>query len=91
MIAHPDILANIAAKQGIKVPEKAHKIFDIDVDQTIKNKYPHFYVFCALQLFRKMSNWDQPHHNAKVIASLKTEDLMKMTVDDYVRAGVDLT
>ena len=48
MLAFPGMLVDAAEKAGMKVPQNA------DEDSWSGNEYPHFYVFCKLQLGRIM-------------------------------------
>lgn len=53
-----------------------------------KEKYPHFWVFCLLQLARPMTSPTEHWENAKIIAAIPRERLVTMTVADFQKAGV---
>ena len=78
MIAFPSMIVDAAKNAGIKIPS--------DLDDFDKNEFPHWYVFCALQLGRPMrpgAQWD----NAKVLAELSEDKIKSMTFEDFEQAG----
>lgn len=83
MFAFPSMLTRAAEQAGMKAPSDE----DADSDNFNKEDYPHFWVFCLLQLNRPMQpgeHWD----NAKVIAEIPEDKLKSMTPVDFVQAGV---
>lgn len=79
MLAFPAMLIPAATEAGMPVPE--------DADNYDSNEFPHFYVFCAVQLGRPMNpgeHWD----NAKVIAAVPEEVIRFVSVDYLVRNGL---
>jgi hypothetical protein len=81
MFLFAELLVEAAEQAGIKVPP------DPEEWEVLSEEYPHFYVFCACQLERPMQpgeHWE----NAKVIASIPTDQLRKMKIGDFRRAGV---
>ena len=82
MIAFPEMLVDSATKAGIKVPS--------DVTEYDKNTYPHWYVFCTLQLGQPMPYWSVHYDNAKVIAGISDDKLKKLTLDEVVALGFNI-
>ena len=94
MIVFPFMLVAAAEQAGMKVPEcfgsDTDRAEDPDPD-TFRVSHPHFFVFCALQLGRRMSSPAQHFYNANVIAAITEDRLKRMTVQDFIKAGVDMT
>jgi hypothetical protein len=80
MIAFPSMLIPAAEKAGMKVPENP--------DNFKATKFPHFAVFCNLQLGRAMTSWEEHWYNAETIAKIPEEKVKKMTVQDFREAGI---
>lgn len=81
MIIFPSLLVAAAEKAGMKIPPDPYENYDRD-------EFPHFYVYCALQLGRAI-RWGEHWDNAKVIAAIDSEKLKKMTLDDFIAAGLE--
>lgn len=79
MFAFPGMLIGAAEKAGMKVPE--------DADNYEKEDYPHFWVFCTLQLGVPIEQWDAPWHNANVIAAIPEEDIRMAHAADIYDMG----
>jgi hypothetical protein len=75
MIVFPNMLVPAAKEAGMPVPENTHDM-----------EYPHFYVYCMLQLCRPVS-WGNHWKNAKIIAAVPKEKLMTMTEKDFNKLG----
>ena len=79
MLIHPSMLFSAADEAGMKRPSS----IDDDADEPFdRNEYPHFAVFCALQLCRPMQpgeHWE----NAKIIAEMTENQVKNLT---YPRA-----
>lgn len=79
MLAFPSMLVEPAIKAGMKVPE--------DSDNFDPNEYPHFQVFCLMQLGSAMPypsvHWD----NAFVIASIPEDKIKTITVLEIIALG----
>ena len=77
--------AGMLAPAGMKVPEGDLDEMDYDVEE-----YPHWHVFCIVQLGASMpsptSHWD----NAKVIAALSDEEIKQVSWDGLIRAGLSI-
>ena len=87
MMAFPSMLLEPAAQAGMSHPTGD---FDEENLDSIKEEYPHFFIFCQLQLGRRMEpgeHWE----NAKVIAKIPTKELVKMTVEDFRKRGVQIS
>jgi hypothetical protein len=81
MLAFPGMLTEPAKRAGIKVPPNPE-----DYD---KNKYPHFAVFCSMQLGRRMSSATSHWENAKVIASIPDDKIRVVTAENILGMGFD--
>lgn len=79
MLAYPSMLVPAAKAANMKVPHNP--------DRYKAENYPHFDVFCKLQLCRRMQpteHWE----NAKVIAAVPDDKIRTMTLGDFVDAGL---
>lgn len=95
MLVYPSMIANAAKEAGMAVPTQD----EMDVysregrwskkQVAVAEKYPHFHVFCNLQLGRPMQmGWDEPSHNAKLIAKLPVKKLKTMKLEDFLKLGL---
>ena len=82
MMAFPGMLVDAATQAGMAVP--------LDPDRFSNNDFPHFFVFCQLQLGRRMA-WDEHWENAKVIAQIPVEELKKLTLEGFIARGLRYT
>ncbi len=82
MFAFPSMLFPACDKAGIKHPESDDK----DLEE-YKKDYPHFYVFCKVQLSRRV-RWGEQFDNAKVIAALSEEEVLKVTLHELIERGL---
>ncbi len=78
MLVYPGMIAQFAKSAGMKVPE--------DCDEYRADDFPHFHVFCAWQLCRAME-WDEPEHNAKIIAAIPEDEITVLTVEGMLAKG----
>lgn len=79
MFAFPGMLVPAAEKAGMKVPP--------DADNYEPNEFPHFAVFCILQLGRRMvmgEHWE----NAKIIAAMSEEEVKTACLEDFLAKGL---
>lgn len=83
MIAFPGMLAAHAASAGMKVPT------DPDAEDWNPEEFPHFHVFCSMQLGKALHNWDEPDRNAKLIAAIPQEKIRKVSWLDLVQMGFE--
>lgn len=78
MLMTPTLLIDASEQAGIKVPKDVYDFPVVD--------FPHFDVFCKLQLNRPCTlgeHWD----NAKVIAQFSEEEIKQLTVSQAISAG----
>lgn len=80
MMAFPSMLTEAAVQAGMKVPENPDDEFD-------REQFPHFAVFCVLQLGRPI-NWGEHWENAKVIMKFDEEMLKKAELSDFIERGL---
>jgi len=80
MLVFPGMIAESARQAGMKVPA------DPDGKWSPED-YPHFHVFCNMQLCRSLADFGAHWDNAKVIAALSDEDVRKVTKDDLISRG----
>jgi hypothetical protein len=83
MFAFPGMLVEAAIKAGMKVPN--------DPDSFDANEYPHFLVFCTVQLGTSMPYPGVHFDNAKVVASIPNDQITKVTLSDLISAGLCIT
>lgn len=81
MIAFPSLLVAPCRKFGIKTPPNS----DYGFDATI---YPHFAVFCNIQLARPMVSSTEHWHNAEVIAKISEGEIKSITLEQLISRGV---
>lgn len=85
MLAFESLIVGAAEKAKMKVPptEQIDKQWDT-------SEYPHFKVFCTIQLGRAMSNFTQHWTNAKLIAEIPDDRIRLITLEDLEALGVEL-
>lgn len=83
MIAFPKMLVQAAEKAGMKVPP--------DADNFDPEDFPHFHVFCVLQLARSVAYHGEHWHNAEVIAKVPVDRLKTMTLEDFLAEGLSFS
>lgn len=79
MFAFPGMLVSAAKQAGIRTPKNP--------DDFDPKRFPHFAVFCTVQLGRRMrpgEHWE----NAKVIASVPTKEIKTVTLDGLIARGL---
>ena len=80
MLTFPQLLVPAAKNAGVKVPE--------DLDNYDAREYPHWHVYCFVQLGAPMpfptAHWD----NAKVIASIGIDNIRLVTYEQLLEAGL---
>lgn len=81
MIAFPGMLINPAKEAGMKVPENA--------DNFDPKEFPHFKVFCNVQLGRRMPSPTSHWENAKIIASIPQEKIFTITIGELLTMEID--
>lgn len=73
------MLVGAAEKAGIKVPK--------DPEEYDKEEYPHFYVFCWMQLSQPMPYPGVHYANAEVIASIPSEKIRDVKLSEIMSMG----
>jgi hypothetical protein len=84
MIAFPSMLVGPAKSAGMKVPPDDK----VDEFQKIKDEFPHFFVFCLIQLGMPMRTMTEHWENAKVIAEIPEDEIMKVNLLDLINKGL---
>lgn len=84
MLAFPSMLADAAEKAGILLPK------DCDRFDENKEQYPHWFVFCIMQLGQPMPSPGVHYENAKVIAELTDEEIVTLTHLQIVKRGFQI-
>jgi hypothetical protein len=82
MLAFPRMLVEPAKKAGIRVPEDVDKDYD-------KQKFPHWHVFCTVQLGATMPYPSVHWRNAEVIAKIPEDKIRILTLSDLQELGVE--
>lgn len=85
MLAYPEMLIDAAKQAGMRCPTDGKPI---EVDEGLKARFPHFWVFCVLQLVRPVTYHGEHWENAKVIATIPLPRMLKMTFADFTAEGV---
>jgi hypothetical protein len=80
MLAFPEMLLGAAEEAGMKVPP--------DANDFKGEEYPHFAVFCGVQLGSPMPHSTAHWDNAKVIAAVPEDKIRNVTFNDLVAAGL---
>jgi hypothetical protein len=81
LMAFPGMIAEAALKAGMKVPNEPDKDWDPE-------EYPHFSVFCNVQLNRGV-RWGEHWENAKVIAAISEDDIHTITLEELIVRGLE--
>lgn len=80
MMAFPGMLMEAAKQAGMKVPS--------DPDKYNMQEFPHFYVFCEVQLGRSLTSWTEHWDNAKVVAKVPEKEIRTITVQGLIDKGL---
>jgi hypothetical protein len=81
MMILESMLIDAAGKAGMKVPP--------DADEFDAAEFPHFRVFCNLQLCRPMKMDGEHFRNAEVIAQIPEERIKTMKLADFLAEGLE--
>jgi hypothetical protein len=84
MMVFPGMLTPAAKEVGMKMPADLGKGYSIE---DFKEEYPHFYVFCVVQLCRSMRFGEQ-FDNAKIIQEIPEDEIMKVTLAELLNKGL---
>lgn len=87
MIAFPGMLLGPAHEAGIKTPPD--NVVDDD-NKFDPQEYPHWMVFCNLQLGSSMPTPTAHWENAKVIAAIPEDKIRTMTYQDIMELGFQI-
>lgn len=79
MMVFPSMLTPAADEAGMSCPP--------DPDDFSPEEYPHFHVFCTVQLGRAME-WTEHWHNAEVLAAIPEKELKTLTLEDLLEKGL---
>jgi len=79
MLAFPGMLIPAAERAKMKCPKDADK-FD-------RNEFPHFYVFCMMQLGRSLVNSSSHWSNAEIIAKIPDDSIKTVTPAELCEMG----
>jgi len=80
MLAFPEMIAPAAKEAGLKVPPDLRN-FDPD-------EYPHWAVFCKVQLGAPMPHASAHWDNAKVVAKVAEDRIRQITPGELVGLGL---
>lgn len=79
MMCYPGMLVSAAEKAGMKVPK--------DPDNFDAKVYPHFNIFCNVQLNRAI-RWGEHWENAEVVAKIPDGKLKTITLAELIDMGL---
>ncbi len=82
MLAFPSMLVKPAEEAGIKTPE--------DPDNFDAVEFPHFQVFCHMQLGQPMPDPSAHWENAKVVAKIPNDKILSITYDEILGIGFSI-
>jgi hypothetical protein len=80
MMAFAGMLVEAAEQAGMKVPP--------DPDEFVPTEFPHFHVFCNVQLARPLVMWGEHWENAKIVAAIPEADLQTITLQQLMAKGL---
>jgi hypothetical protein len=80
MLAFSGMLVPAAEKVGMKVP--------VDTDEFDPVEFPHFAVFCNVQLARPVVYHGEHWDNAGVVAKIPDDQIMSVTLIDLLNLGL---
>lgn len=79
MIAFPELLVEPARKAGIKIPD--------DLVDYVADDYPHWHVYCIMQLGTPMPTFTAHWQNARIIAKIPQDKINLVTADKIIKMG----
>jgi hypothetical protein len=80
MMAFPGMIAEAARQAGMKTPPEPDGKWSPD-------EYPHFHVYCNVQLGRAIQ-WGEHWENAKVVAKLGPRKIKSVTLEQLIGLGL---
>lgn len=84
MLIFPSSLIPAAKEVGMKYPKS-----DIDTGPYDFLQFPHFRVYCNMQLCRPMV-WGEHWGNAKIIAAIPEDKIRTITIDEIRALGFQM-
>lgn len=81
MLAFPGMLVPFAKSTGMKVPKNP--------DNFDANKYPHFYVYRAIQIGRPIVRNTSHAENARIIAEIPEDKIRLVSFSELLEMGVE--
>ena len=89
MLVWPSLLIAPAKDAGMPCPESLGAKIDEDTEYGFsKTEFPHFAVFCKVQLGREMLSDTEHWENAKVVAAVSDEEIKTITIAQLVERGL---
>ena len=82
MLSLPEMIVGPAEQAGLKVPP--------DVNAFDKNEYPHWNVFCAVQLGSPMPSPVAHWENAELIAKIPEDQIREVTFNQLLELGLQI-
>lgn len=86
MIVFESMLLSAATTAGMKTPPIEQ--CDNDTHPFTREEYPHFTVFCAVQLARPVSYHGEHWENAKVIAAVPEVEICSIDLPTLIEKGL---
>ena len=83
MLVYEGMIAEAAKLAGMEVPPDDQ--LDTDWD---REKYPHFHVYCSVQLGRPLTAWNEHWENAEIVASVGPDKIRKITLQELIGLGL---
>jgi hypothetical protein len=80
IIIFREMLVPAALHANIKFPEDCENYYPGD--------FPHFHVFCNIQLGREFSV-GAPFNNAEIISKISDDEIRNVTLEDLFKLGVE--
>ncbi len=76
------MLVNPAREAGISVPDDPEN-YDTEV-------YPHWNVYCSVQLGSPMPNWSCHWENARVVSHVPLSEITSITLEQLLERGLQI-
>jgi hypothetical protein len=87
MICIPEMLAQVASEAGIKVPEHMLRRGLDEPRGWNPKEYPHWSVYCNMQLGAPMPTPGCHFENAKIVAAIPDAEIGSLTYDAVIARG----
>ncbi len=79
MMVFPEMLIPAAQEAGMSCPPNA--------DDFKPEEFPHFHVFCVIQLGRAME-WTEHWDNAEALTAIPESEIKTLTLNDLLERGL---